>query len=166
MRAVLADGLTRHGYAEHPTMYFHRREYPPERWKSIMVDQDKQEAEVAIGLGGSSSCGQSEAMTEVNPVRYTQAIEAGVLPLASATRFGDPARQARSIKMALSTVQPVRDDLYRERFAGKSLFARPWGPIFESLERRGLVTLDRREGTVTLTGEGVVLVEAIMNTEL
>ena len=105
-------------------------------------------------------------MTEVNPVRYTQAIEAGVLPLASATRFGDPARQARSIKMALSTVQPVRDDLYRERFAGKSLFARPWGPIFESLERRGLVTLDRREGTVTLTGEGVVLVEAIMNTEL
>jgi oxygen-independent coproporphyrinogen-3 oxidase len=166
MRAVLADGLTGNGYSEHPTMYFHRNDHEPERWKSIMVDQDKQEAEVAIGLGGSSSCGRSEAMTEVNPARYMKLVDDGVLPLASATRFGDRAREARSIKMALSTLQPLREDLHRERFAGRSLFAPPWGTTFDRLHRRGLLTVDRPAGTVTLTPEGAVLVEAIMNTEL
>jgi coproporphyrinogen III oxidase-like Fe-S oxidoreductase len=166
MRAVLADGLNGNGYDEHPTTYFHRRSRPAETWKSIMVDQDKQEAEVAIGLGGSSSCRTSEAITEVHAKRYIEAVEAGVLPLASATRFGDRARESRSIKMALSTLRPVRDDLHRERFAGRSLFAEPWVATFDSMQRRGLITVDRAAGTVTLTAEGTVLVEAVMNTEL
>jgi oxygen-independent coproporphyrinogen-3 oxidase len=166
MRAVLADGLTSNDYREHPTMYFHQSTSEPETWKSLMVDQDRQVAEVAIGLGGSSSCAHSEAMTEVNAARYIETVEAGVLPLASATRFGERARQSRSIKMALSSLQPVRDDLYRERFAGQSLFAEPWGSIFDGLQRRGLARVDRAAGGVRLTANGVVLVEAIMNTEL
>lgn len=166
MRAVLADGLTRAGYREHPTMYFHRRGHPPEHWKSIMVDQDRQEAEVAIGLGGSSSCRRSEAITEVDPDGYTRMVETGVLPLASTTRFGDRAMESRAIKMALSTCQPLRDDLHRERFAGRSLFDPPWAQTFASLQRRGLATVDRAAATVSLTAEGTVLVEAIMNTEL
>ena len=165
MREVLAGGLTEHGYGEHPTMYFHGPGHAPEKWKSIMVDQQKQEAEVAIGLGGSSSCRRSEAMTEVNAVRYIEAVESGVLPLASATSFGDQARESRAIKMALSTLRPLRDDVHRERFAGRSLFDQPWGDVFAGLERRGLLTVDRRAGTVTLTAVGTVLVEAIMNTE-
>ena len=166
MRDVLADGLRAQRYAEHPTMYFHRHDKEPERWKAIMVDQDKQDAEVAIGLGGSSSCRRSEAMTEVNAVRYIEAVEAGVLPLASATRFGERAKESRAIKMALSTLQPLRDDLHRERFGGRSLFDEPWGEVLAGLQRRELLTADRTAGTVTLTATGEVLVEAIMNIEL
>ncbi|GAA3636531.1 radical SAM protein [Kineosporia mesophila] len=165
MREVLAGGLTREGYGEHPTMYFHRADKPPETWKAIMVDQDRQDAEVAIGLGGSSSCRRSEAMTEVNAVQYMKMVDAGQLPLTSATRFGDLATQARAIKMALSTLQPLRDDVHRERFAGRSLFDEPWGERFEGLERRGLLVTDRAGGTVRLTPPGEVLVEAVMNTE-
>ncbi|MGC4852538.1 radical SAM protein [Micromonospora sp. DT4] len=165
MREVLAGGLTMNGYNEHPTMYFHRREHAPEKWKAIMVDQDRQDAEVAIGLGGSSSCRQSEAMTEVNANRYIEAVEAGILPLSSVTRFGQRAKESRSIKMALSTLQPVRDDLHRERFGGRSLFDDPWADTFAALERRSLLYTDRSAGTVHLTPAGEVLVEAIMNTE-
>ncbi|MEU7571939.1 radical SAM protein [Micromonospora sp. NPDC049240] len=165
MRDVLAGGLTAAGYREHPTMYFHRAGHAPEMWKAIMVDQDRQDAEVAIGLGGSSSCRRSEAMTEVNERRYIEAVEAGVLPLASATRFGPLATESRSIKMALSTLQPLRDDLHRERFEGRSLFDEPWGGAFAALQRRGLLTTDRDAGSVTLTSTGEVLVEAIMHTE-
>ncbi|MBT0768764.1 radical SAM protein [Kineosporia sp. J2-2] len=165
MREVLASGLGEQGYGEHPTMYFHRADKAPETWKAIMVDQDRQDAEVAIGLGGSSSCRRSEAMTEVNALRYIEMVENSVLPLTSATRFGDQATQARAIKMALSTLQPLRDDLHRERFGGASLFDDPWGERFDGLERRGLLATDRRAGTVRLTPPGEVLVEAIMNTE-
>ena len=165
MRDLLADGLRTGGYGEHPTMYFHSAKHAPETWKSIMVDQDRQDAEVAIGLGGSSSCRRSEAMTEVNAARYAEMVEAGVLPLASATRFGPTATEARSIKMALSTLQPLRDDLHRERFDGRSVFDQPWGETFDRLERRGLLTTDRAAGTVNLTPPGEILVEAIMNTE-
>ncbi|MCE0536172.1 radical SAM protein [Kineosporia rhizophila] len=165
MREVLAEGLRADGYGEHPTMYFHRADKPPETWKSIMVDQDRQDAEVAIGLGGSSSCRRSEAMTEVNAGRYAQLVQAGQLPLTSATRFGPTATEARAIKMALSTLQPLRDDLHRERFGGRSLFDEPWNRRWLDLERRELVVTDRAEGSVRLTAPGAVLVEAIMNTE-
>jgi coproporphyrinogen III oxidase-like Fe-S oxidoreductase len=165
MREILGRGLARHGYLEHPTMYFARRGHGPETWKSIMVDQDKQEAEVAIGLGGSSSCRRSEAMTNVNAGEYVAAVEAGELPLGSATRFSDHARQARAIKMALSTCQPVRDDVHRQRFGGQSLLREPWSAAFESLRRRGLARVHRDAGTVELSDEGKTLVEAIINTE-
>ncbi|GAB6899054.1 radical SAM protein [Kineosporia succinea] len=164
MREVVAAGLTAAGYGEHPTMYFHRGDKPPERWKGIMVDQTRQDAEVAIGLGGSSSCRRSEAMTEVNALKYIEMVEGGVLPLASATRFGDLATESRAIKMALSTLQPLRDEVHRERFGGRSLFDEPWGARFEGLQRRGLLVADRPAGTVRLTGVGEVLVEAVMNT--
>ena len=163
MREVLTDGLRAAGYTEHPTMYFARNGLGPEKWKSIMVDQDKQEAEVAIGLGGSSSCRASEAITDVQWKSYAQAVDAGRVPLGSATRFTEEAQEARSVKMALSTLQPVRDDLHRARF-GRSLADAPWREKFASLADRGLVTVD--QDGVTLTDDGEVLVEAIINTEL
>ena len=163
MREVLTDGLRAAGYTEHPTMYFARDGLGPEKWKSIMVDQDKQEAEVAIGLGGSSSCRTSEAITDVNWKHYAQAVEEGRVPLGSATGFDATAREARAVKMALSTLQPVRDDLHRARF-GRSLSDSPWREKFGSLAERGLVRVDA--GGVALTDDGEVLVEAIINTEL
>ncbi len=166
MREILTDGLRGHGYVEHPTMYFARDGHGPETWKSIMVDQHRQEAEVAIGLGGSSSCRRSEAITHVDWRRYSEAVDAGRIPLASATRFSARAREARAIKMALSSLQPLRDELHRARFPGRSLLAEPWRDAFESLAARGLATLDAGAGTVALTPDGEVLVEAIINTEL
>jgi oxygen-independent coproporphyrinogen-3 oxidase len=163
MREVLTDGLRAAGYTEHPTMYFARDGLGPEKWKSIMVDQDKQEAEVAIGLGGSSSCRASEAITDVNWKNYAQAVEEGRVPLGSATGFDARAQEARAVKMALSTLQPVRDDLHKAIY-GRSLHESPWREKFGSLAERGLVTIDG-EG-VSLTDDGEVLVEAIINTEL
>ncbi len=165
MRELMASGLRADGYGEHPTMYFHRAGRPPETWKSIMVDQDRQDAEVAIGLGGSSSCRRSEAMTEVNALKYIELVEAGQVPLVSATRFGPAATEARAIKMALSTLQPLNDEIHRERFGGRSLFDEPWAVRWDSLQARGLVEVDRALGFVRLTPPGEVLVEALMNTE-
>jgi oxygen-independent coproporphyrinogen-3 oxidase len=166
MRDILSEGLRGHGYAEHPTMYFSRDGGGPEAWKSIQVDQHRQEAEVAIGLGGSSSCRRSEAITHVDWRRYSEAVDAGRIPLASATRFSPQAREARAVKMALSTLEPLRDDLHRARFPGRSLLAEPWRGAFESLAARGLATVDAAAGTVALTPVGQVLAEAIINTEL
>ncbi len=166
MREILTEGLRAHGYTEHPTMYFARDGRGPETWKSIMVDQDRQEAEVAIGLGGSSSCRRSEAITHVDWRRYSEDVEAGRIPIESATRFSAAGREARAIKMALSSLQPLRDELHRERFPGRSLFAEPWRGAFASLSDRGLARVDADAGTITLTPDGEVLVEAIINTEL
>jgi oxygen-independent coproporphyrinogen-3 oxidase len=166
MREILTEGLRAGGYTEHPTMYFARDGLGPEKWKSIMVDQDRQEAEVAIGLGGSSSCRASEAITDVNWKRYVEKVEAGRVPLGSATGFSGPAREARAVKMALSTLQPLDEGVHRRRFPGGSLFAEPWRGQFESLAVRGLVRMDEPGGRVELTPIGEVLVEAIINTEL
>jgi coproporphyrinogen III oxidase-like Fe-S oxidoreductase len=166
MRELLTDGLRGAGYTEHPTMYFARAGLGPEKWKAIMVDQDKQEAEVAIGLGGSSSCRASEAITDVNSKRYIEAVSAGRIPLGSATRFTPEAQEARAVKMALTTLQPLRDSLHAARFPGRSLFAEPWLGKFRSLAARGLVELRPDDGVVALTRTGEVLVEAIITTEL
>ncbi|MFE0027793.1 radical SAM protein [Amycolatopsis sp. NPDC059021] len=164
MREILTEGLRGNGYTEWPTMYF-ARGGQPEKWKAIMVDQDKQEAEVAIGLGGSSSCRASEAITDVHWQRYSEAVDAGRIPLGSATRFGARAQEARAVKMALTTLRPLDDALHRRRF-GRSLFDEPWLSRFSALASRGLADLDPARGTVTLTPDGEVLVEAIINTEL
>ncbi|NLU73158.1 radical SAM protein [Streptomyces sp. HNM0575] len=166
MREVLHEGLERGGYREQPTMYFARGELGPEKWKAIMVDQDKQEAEVAIGLGGSSSCRTSEAITDVNWKTYSEAVEAGRVPLGSVTRFTEEAQEARAVKMALSTLRPLSDELHRERFPGSSLFAEPWLSRFRSLEGRGLAVVDDAGGRIRLTTDGKVLVEALINAEL
>ncbi|HEV2450941.1 MAG TPA: radical SAM protein [Streptosporangiaceae bacterium] len=165
MHEVLTQGLVGQGYAEHPAMYFARREKDPEKWKSIMVDQDKQEAEVAIGLGGSSSCRAAEAITTVNPTTYQRSVTSGVIPLDSATRFDAVSREARAVKMALSSCQPLSDELHQQRFPGRSLFASPWYGTFQSLAARHLVNLDPVNGQIALTGAGSTLVEAIINTE-
>jgi coproporphyrinogen III oxidase-like Fe-S oxidoreductase len=166
MRELLTEGLRSAGYTEHPTMYFARAGLGPEKWKAIMVDQDKQEAEVAIGLGGSSSCRASEAMTDVNSKRYIETVSAGRIPLGSATRFTPEAQEARAVKMALTTLQPLRDSLHSARFPGRSLFSEPWLGKFRSLAARGLVRLRPDDGLIELTPEGEVLVEAIITTEL
>ena len=164
MRELLTDGLRAAGYTEHPTMYFARDGLGPEKWKSIMVDQDKQEPEVAIGLGGSSSCRASEAITDVDSRRYAETVSDGRIPLGSATRFTPDAQEARAVKMALTTLQPLRDSVHAVRFPGRSLFAEPWLGKFRSLAARGLVEL--QPGVVALTPAGEVLVEAIITTEL
>jgi oxygen-independent coproporphyrinogen-3 oxidase len=57
----------------------------------------------------------------------------------------------------------VRDAVHRNRF-GRSLLAPPWRDALDSLVSRGLARLD--DAGVTLTPDGEVLVEAVINTEL
>jgi coproporphyrinogen III oxidase-like Fe-S oxidoreductase len=165
MRELLTEGLRDAGYSEQPTMYFARDGLGPEKWKAIMVDQDKQEAEVAIGLGGSSSCRASEAITDVNWKKYSEAVEAGRVPLGSATRFSEDAQESRAVKMALSTLRPLDDRLHQERFPGRSLFDEPWRSRFASLQERGLAVVDDGGKRISLTADGEVLVEAVINSE-
>lgn len=165
MHEVLTRGLRNIGYVEHPVMYFARRDKGPEKWKTIMADQDKQEAEVAIGLGGSSSCRASEAITTVHPGIYERSVESGIIPLESATGFDDDARETRAVKMALTSCQPLSDRLHQQRFHGHSLFADPWHAKFQDLAARGLVALDYPARRITLTESGTTLAEAIINTE-
>jgi oxygen-independent coproporphyrinogen-3 oxidase len=166
MREILTGGLREAGWTEHPTMYFARPGAGPEKWKSLMADQDRQQPEVAIGLGGSSSCRRSEGMTDVDGKRYGAAVDAGRIPLGSATAFTGPAQETRAVNMALSTLQPLREDVHRSRFPGASLFSPRWRESFGSLARRGLLETDESAGTVTLTPVGETLVEAVINTEL
>jgi oxygen-independent coproporphyrinogen-3 oxidase len=166
MREILTDGLRANNYVEHPTMYFAQAGRGPEKWKSIMVDQERQDAEVAIGLGGSSSCRRSEAITEVNWRRYAAAVDAGEVPLASATSFSPDGQEARSIRMALSTLRPLRADLHERRFPGRSLLTGPWRERFVALRDRGLLTIDEAARVITLNPVGETLVEAIINTDL
>jgi oxygen-independent coproporphyrinogen-3 oxidase len=68
--------------------------------------------------------------------------------------------------MALSSCQPLSDELHQQRFPGRSLFAGSWYEKFQSLADRHLVTVDHITRQITLTTSGRALVEAIINTEL
>ncbi|MCP3965716.1 MAG: radical SAM protein [Lentisphaerae bacterium] len=166
MRDVIVQAMAKHGFLEHPTMYFYRKDKSPERWKSLMIDQDKQYPEVSLGLGGSSSCIHSEAVNITEIDEYINCIDAGNLPIASVKGFTDDHKIVRSIKMALSSCTPLSDDIHTKNFPDSSLFNNHWLPVFESLENRGLATVNTLSKSIELTEEGQNLVEAIINTEI
>ncbi|MBN2531978.1 MAG: radical SAM protein [Spirochaetales bacterium] len=165
MREILVRLLDKH-YTEHPAMYFGCNDKGYEKWKSFMVDQDKQRAEVAIGLGGSSSCRLSEATTLVDPESYYHAIENGCLPLEKVQGFDPLHKEIRSVKMALSSCMPLKESQHCINFENSSLFADYWYSKFRSLEQRGFVHIDNDNKQIIVTPNGRTLVEAIINTEL
>ena len=166
MREVLTEGLVRSGYREQPTMYFARGGLGPEKWKSIMVDQDKQEAEVAIGLGGSSSCRRSEAITDVNWKTLLRGRRGGPHPAG----LGDPVLRGGAGGQG-GQDGPVDAATSRRRAAPAAL------PRMLAVRRAvagaGSVPLrnaaspssTRAHGRSALTPQGEVLVEAIINSE-
>lgn len=165
MREQAVELLEAAGMLEYPTMYFQPEAVGCGTWKAYVLDQDKQRPEVGIGLGGSSGTPRASANISVDPKTYFAATDAGELPL-EARRLDRRGEVASSIRRALSTCQPIRDDLHRARFAESSLFDDEWGPIFEGLERRGLARVDRSDRAIALTEVGKTLVEAIMHTEI
>ncbi|WP_226383324.1 radical SAM protein [Burkholderia mayonis] len=165
MREAAVALLEDAGRFEYPTMYFQKPETGCGRWKSLVLDQDKQFVEVGIGLGASSATRRCSANVATRPGEYLDAITSGELPLELLEMSPDE-EIASSMRRALTTCQPLRDDLHRARFAGSSLFDQRWKPAFQSLERRGLAAIRPGEGTVELTGVGKTLVEAIVNTEI
>jgi oxygen-independent coproporphyrinogen-3 oxidase len=165
MRELAVALLEAVGRLEYPTMYFQPESVGCGTWKAFVLDQDKQRPEVGIGLGGSSSTRRGSANISVDPKTYFAAVGAGVLPM-EARRLDRRGEIVGSIRRALSTCQPLRDDLHRARFPESSIFNSDWGPVFERLELRGLALTDRKSGTVGLTGVGKTLVEAIMHTEI
>lgn len=166
MRDVLVKHLTQTYYIEHPTMYFHKENCSSEKWKSIMVDQDKQFPEVAFGVGGSSSSFNSEAINVVDPDTYFNNIFDGIIPIDSATAFNDYARKIKSVRMALSSCIPIKDSLHRKLFPCDSLFSDHWLSIFKSLEKRNLLNINYEKKEIALSEVGKTLVEAIINTEI
>lgn len=165
MRELGVELLESAGMFEYPTMYFQPESVGCGTWKAYVLDQDKQRPEVGIGLGGSSGTLRSSANISVEPKKYFAAIDAGVLPL-EARRLDRRGEISSSIRRALSTCQPIRDDLHRARFSESSLFDAEWGPIFERMEQRGLAVVNRSSETISLTKVGKTLVEALMHTEI
>lgn len=165
MRDSMVDILGAAGYREHPTTYFVNAKFGPAVWRSHMLDQDKQYPHVGIGLGGFAWSATSEASLTADPHAYFSSVNDGVLPFETVTSVSEREQELRAVRMALSTCQPLRDDIHVERF-GRMLTQGRLAARFKSLEDRGLVRVDEAAGTVTLTRAGATVVEAIMATEL
>jgi oxygen-independent coproporphyrinogen III oxidase len=166
MREQATSLLAAAGYGEHPATYFPHRTAGPERWRSLNLDQDQQRPQVGIGLGGYTWSSRSEASVTTTPARYLKEVNGGEIPFETVTRLSPEGREVRSVRMALSTCQPLREDVHQHRFPGSSLLSGRWGTAFGSLQRRGLARVDHAAGTVSLTREGATLVEAIIGTEI
>lgn len=159
------DGLLLDDYHEQPNMYYYKIDNSPEKWKGIITDQDKQFPEVAIGMGGSSKCRAAEAVNHTEYAAYQQSVLNGELPIVSAKGISPTRQQINSIKMALSSCQPVDDEIHKSKFSGQSFFKnKNLRDRLVSLQKRELIYID--SNIVHLSRNGRVLVEAIMNTEL
>ncbi|MFC3942982.1 radical SAM protein [Pseudomonas gingeri NCPPB 3146 = LMG 5327] len=163
MRELVEQYLSA-GYGEHPTMYFHQNHRQPEKWKGLITDLDKQYPEVAIGLGGSSKCTRAEAINITGYNKYKQALDEDRLPIDASRGVSPLQREVNAFKMALSTLVPVDDQVFSQRFEGRSLFENPIiSRTLDTLVEKGLVTVDGER--VSLTPNGVTLVEAVINTQ-
>ncbi|NUX59345.1 radical SAM protein [Paraburkholderia youngii] len=163
MRELIEKHLSS-GYLEHPTTYFHRNHQHPEKWKGLVTDLDKQYPEVAIGLGGSSKCARAEAINITSYRKYKEALDENYQPIEESRGVSPYQREVNAFKMALSTLVPVSDNVFRQRFEGKSFFDNPIiRPTLRTLVDKALVTIDG--DVVTLTSNGVTLVEAVINTQ-
>ncbi|WP_231852997.1 hypothetical protein [Xenorhabdus poinarii] len=152
------------GYTEHPTMYFHRNDKQPEKWKALITDLDQQYPEVAIGLGGSSKSTRAEAINITGYKKYKEALNENRMPIEESRAFSPHQREVNAFKMALSTLIPVDDKVFKPRFDGNSLFDNPIiNCTLEKLVEKALVTVSGDK--VTLTPIGITLVEAIINTQ-
>ncbi|NRP76125.1 hypothetical protein ILFOPFJJ_07049 [Ensifer psoraleae] len=152
------------GYLEHPTMYFYRNNQRPEKWKGLITDLDTQYPEVAVGLGGSSKCTRAEAINITGYKQYKEALDKNRLPIEESRGVSALQQEVNAFKMALSTLIPVNDNVFRQRFEGRSFFDNPIiRRALIALVDKALVTLDG--DLVTLTPNGVTLVEAIINTQ-
>lgn len=163
MRELVEQHLSP-GYREHPTMYFHQNHRQPEKWKGLITDLDKQYPEVAIGLGGSSKCTGSEAINITGYNKYKQALDEGRLPIDESRGFSPLQREVNAFKMALSTLIPVNDQVFKQRFEGRSFYDNPIiSRTLKTLVDKALIRVDG--DLVSLTPNGVTLVEAVINTQ-
>jgi len=166
MRETIVSKLHKAGFREHPLMYFIKNEYPTEKWKALTVDQDKQHVEVAIGLGASSCCQTAESSNEIDAEKYFTKLKNDQLPLKIIRGFDQAGQEKKSVKMALSTCQPLSDKIHRTHFPESSLFNEYWQQKFTSLQKRHLAVIDNKRRMISLTEEGKSLAEALINTEL
>lgn len=162
MREII-DELLLNDYNEHPNMYYYKKGDQPEKWKGIITDQDKQFPEVAIGLGGSSKCRRSEAVNYTEFSDYEKAVVNGKIPILSVKGISPARQEIISFKMALSTCQPILDEIHKEKFHGHSFFKNKYiSRNLNDLSNRNLITMD--SNSVSLTRNGRILSEAIINT--
>jgi oxygen-independent coproporphyrinogen III oxidase len=165
MREGAVALLAADGRLEHPSTYFQRPAVGPQIWRALTLDQDLQVPELGTGLGGYAWTGSVEAHASSKPKAYKSMVQAGELPLESISEMSVHDMESRSLRMALSSCQPVRDSLFRSRGCGGSLADQPWGGTFDTLVSSGLVTREAVTHDVTLTPVGATLVEAILSVE-
>lgn len=162
MRELAVQLLERSGRQEHPTTYFQSESIGPQRWRALNLDQDLQVPELGIGLGAYAWTSAVEAHTLAHPKLYNEAIARGELPLETCYGMTERDQEARAVRMALSTCQPLRGDVHEARF-GKPLRGESIGDVLDGLVDRDLARWDG--GDISLTAVGKTLVEAIMNVE-
>ncbi|MDQ0564277.1 oxygen-independent coproporphyrinogen-3 oxidase [Rhizobium mesoamericanum] len=160
----LIEKYLKGAYHEHPAMYFYRHDRQPEKWKGLITDLDKQYPEIAIGLGGSSKCTKAEAINVTRYSAYKNTVHEERLPIQESRGMSPAHREVIAFKMALSTLAPVNDAVFKERFEGKGFFENEIiNSALNELVKRSLVVIKSDE--VILTPNGVTLVEAIVNTQ-
>ncbi|MDL2410868.1 radical SAM protein [Rhizobium calliandrae] len=163
MRELIEKNL-KGAYREHPTMYFYRHDHQPEKWKGLITDLDKQYPEIAVGLGGSSKCTKAEAINITSYNAYKGALYEDRLPIQECRGMSPVHREVTAFKMALSTLSPVDNGIFKQRFEGKSFFDNEMiNCTLSGLVGKSLVVIE--SDVVTLTPYGVTLVEAIINTQ-
>ncbi|UFH49549.1 hypothetical protein [Pseudomonas sp. KNUC1026] len=119
---------------------------------------------MAIGLGGSSKCTRAEAINITGYNAYKQALDEGRLPIDQSRGVSPLHREVNAFKMALSTLIPVDDQVFRRRFEGRSYHDNPIiSQALQGLQAKQLVCVESDQ--VQLTPNGVTLVEAVINTQ-
>ncbi|HGJ5855754.1 MAG TPA: radical SAM protein [Arsenophonus nasoniae] len=163
MRDLIDKYLARE-YNEHPTMYFYKKNTYPEKWKSLITDLNKQYPEIAIGLGGSSKSISSEMINITNYKQYKESIIKSQLPCHSIRGFSNDQKRINAFKMALSSLIPVDDNVYKAKFDGESFFTnKTINHALTKLQLRKLIFIDNNR--VFLTKEAAILIESIINTQ-
>jgi oxygen-independent coproporphyrinogen-3 oxidase len=162
MREIAVERLARSGRFEHPTTYFQSDAVGPERWRALNLDQDLQVPELGIGLGAYAWTPSSEAHMLANPTLYSETLAQGELPFETCCGMTEREQEARAVRMALSTCQPLRADVHEARF-GRAFRGEHIGEVLDGLVERDLARWDGDD--LSLTAVGKTLVESIMNVE-
>ncbi|HZS80441.1 MAG TPA: radical SAM protein, partial [Herbaspirillum sp.] len=106
----------------------------------------------------------SEAINITGYKKYKEALHEDHMPIEESRGFSPLQREVNAFKMALSTLIPVDDKVFKQRFDGNSFFDNPIiNCTLEKLVNKALVTVSGNR--VTLTPIGITLVEAIINTQ-
>ncbi|WP_238149313.1 hypothetical protein [Arsenophonus endosymbiont of Aleurodicus floccissimus] len=99
-----------------------------------------------------------------NYKQYKESINKSQLPCHSIRGFLNNQKRINAFKMALSSLIPIDDNVYKAKFDGESVFTNQTiNNALTKLQLRKLISIDNNR--VFLTKEAEILVESIINTQ-